>query len=422
MRAVFDRLEQFAVDVILERRYGKRAALLRVVLLLLSHLYAQIMRLRLWVYEERLARPRPVGCLVISIGNLTVGGTGKTPVVEKFARALSARGRSVAVLSRGYKSKSAPWLERVRRRIGVALGELAPPPRVVSDGKRVLLDATRAGDEPVMLASNLPGVRVLVDKDRVKSALYAMDRWGIDTLLLDDGFQYLPLKQRVDVVLIDRQAPFGNEYLLPRGTLREPPGHLKRADVIFITKCHGRDNATLKERIRQHNRHAEIIECRHVPLYCQNVYTEERLPLEFLNERRIAAISGIAQPDSFESFLRTLGAEIVHARQYADHHRYSKGEILSMLAKSRRLRAKAIVTTEKDAVRLPPLDPEQLPVPILFLRVEVRAIGGEAAFERVVDRICAGAEGRHPAVAVAHHAQGPESHSLTAVRDEECPG
>lgn len=401
MRAVFDRLEQFAVDVILERRYGKRAALLRVLLLLLSHLYKGIVRLRLWLYDERLAKSRPVGCLVISIGNLTVGGTGKTPVVEKFARALKARGRSVAVLSRGYKSKSATFFERLRRNIGVALGDLPPPPRVVSDGERVLLDATRAGDEPVMLASNLRGVRVLVDKDRVKSALYAMDRWGVDTLLLDDGFQYLPLKQRVDVVLIDRQAPFGNEFLLPRGTLREPPDHLKRADVIFITKCHGRDNANLKDRIRQHNRHAEIIECRHEPLYCQNVYTEERLPLEFLNERRIAAISGIAQPDSFESFLRTLGAEIVYSRQYADHHRYSKSEILSMLAKSRRLRARAIVTTEKDAVRLPPLDAEQLPVPILFLRVEVRAMGGEAAFERIVDRICAGAEGRRSTLAAA---------------------
>lgn len=397
MRAVFDRLEQFAVDVILERRYGKRAAILRVFLLLLSQLYAQIVRLRLWLYEERLARPRPVGCLVISIGNLTVGGTGKTPVVEKFARALTARGRKVAVLSRGYKSKAGPWVERVRRRLGVFLGDSPPPPRIVSDGERVLLDATRAGDEPVMLASNLRGVRVLVDKDRVKSALYAMGRWGIDTLVLDDGFQYLPLKQRIDVVLVDRQAPFGNEYLLPRGTLREPPDQLKRADVIFITKCHGRDNATLKERVRHYNRHAEIIECRHVPLYCQNVYTEERLPLEFLNERRIAAISGIAQPDSFESFLRTLGAEIVHSRQYADHHRYSRSEILSMLAKSRRLRARAIVTTEKDAVRLPPLDPEQLSVPVLFLRVEVRVVGDEGAFERVVDRICSGAEGRRSA-------------------------
>lgn len=400
MRAVFDRLEQFAVDVILERRYGKRAALLRVFLLLLSHLYSAIVRLRLWLYEERLAKSRPVGCLVISIGNLTVGGTGKTPVVEKFARALKARGRSVAVLSRGYKSKPAPLLERIRRSIGVALGDLPLPPRVVSDGERVLLDATRAGDEPVMLGANLRGVRVLVDKDRVRSALYAVDRWGVDTVVLDDGFQYLPLKHRVDVVLIDRQAPFGNEFLLPRGTLREPPDHLKRADVIFITKCHGRDNANLKDRIRTHNRHADIIECRHVPLYCQNVYTEERLPLEFLNERRIAAISGIAQPDSFESFLRTLGAEIVHSRQYADHHRYSHGEIVSMIAKSRRLRARAIVTTEKDAVRLPTLDPEELAVPILFLRVEVRALGGDAAFERVVDRICAGAEGRMPAVAV----------------------
>ncbi len=385
MRAAFDRLEQFAVDVILERRYGKRAALLRLLLWHLSILYQGIVRLRLWLYQERILRQRPVGCMVVSIGNLTVGGTGKTPVVERFARALQDAGRRVAILSRGYKSKPPSLVARLWR--WFQTGEADLPPRVVSDGVRVLLDAARAGDEPFMLASNLPGVRVVVDKDRVKSALYAIDHWGVDTLVLDDGFQYLPLHQRLDVVLVDAQAPFGNEYLLPRGTLREPHDHLRRADVVFITKCLGPGNEAIKARIRRFNRHAEIIECKHEPLYCEEVFTRERLPLEFLNERRVTALSGIAAPDSFEGFLRSLGAEIVLSRQYADHHAYSREELASTMRRARNLRAKAIITTEKDAVRFPPLTEDERPLPIYFLRVEIRVLDGSESLERVVTRL-----------------------------------
>src|SRR5215831_5210066 len=213
-----ENLEQFAIDVILERRSGVRAAILRSILYLLSFVYERLVQLRLTLYRHRILRERTLGCLVISIGNLTVGGTGKTPVVEKFARTLRAGGRRVAILSRGYKSvpHSPPrkWWQR--------LGRKAPlPPRIVSYGKALLLDSLTAGDEPYMLANNLKDVIVLVDKDRVKSGLFAIKEMKADTLLLDDGLQYLHLKHRLDIVLIDRQAPFGNEFLLPRGTLRE---------------------------------------------------------------------------------------------------------------------------------------------------------------------------------------------------------
>src|SRR5438105_7011935 len=231
MRKWFEELEQFAIDVILERRYGKRAFLLRWFLHALSFLYRGIVQLRLWLYRKRIFRERQLGCLVVSIGNLTVGGTGKTPVVEKFARALQAGGRRVAILSRGYKSVAKPskrsLLDRLR-------GCAPDPPRIVSDGKSLLLDSLTAGDEPYMLANNLKDVIVLVDKDRVKSGLHAIREMKADTLLLDDGLQYLHLKHRLDIVLVDRQAPFGNEFLLPRGTLREPPRNLRRASYIFI--------------------------------------------------------------------------------------------------------------------------------------------------------------------------------------------
>ncbi|MDQ6622386.1 MAG: tetraacyldisaccharide 4'-kinase, partial [Verrucomicrobiota bacterium] len=194
-----ERLEQFAIDVILERRHGARATLLRSLLYALSFLYERIVQLRLFLYRHRILRERTLGCLVISIGNLTVGGTGKTPIVEKFARALRSGGRRVAILSRGYKS--VPQTTKGRGLFG---RKASAPPRIVSDGKSLLLDSATAGDEPYMLANNLKDVIVLVDKDRVKSGLFAIKELKADTLLLDDGLQYLHLKHRLDIVLIDR--------------------------------------------------------------------------------------------------------------------------------------------------------------------------------------------------------------------------
>jgi len=377
-------LEQFGIDVVLERRRGVRAALLRTLLLALSWIYGQIVRLRLLLYRKRIFRERALGCLVISIGNLTVGGTGKTPVVEKFARALQVGGRRVAILSRGYKSvpkTKRNWLEKLRR-------DQVDPPRVVSDGKSLLLDSLAAGDEPYMLAHNLKDVVVLVDKDRVKSGRLAIDKWKADTLLLDDGLQYLHLKHRLDIVLVDRQAPFGNEFLLPRGTLREPPRNLRRASYIFITKNTGASNDALIQRIRRYNRTAEIIECAHQPLYLQHVYTGEQLALELLRDRYVGSICGIAAPESFENALKQLGAQVDLAKRYTDHHYYSEAELLSFISRCIRRDLEMIVTTEKDAVRMPRLSEAELKVPIYFLRVEIEIVSGHESWEHCVARIC----------------------------------
>src|SRR3954471_24559076 len=216
MSARSERLEQFAIDVILGRRSGARATLLRSFLYALSFIYERLVQLRLYLYRKRILRERTLGCLVISIGNLTVGGTGKTPIVEKFARALRTGGRRVAILSRGYKSIPPP---SGKRRL---FGKKPPaPPRIVSDGQSLLLDSATAGDEPYMLANNLKDVIVLVDKDRVKSGKFAITELKADTLLLDDGLQYLHLKHRLDIVLIDRQGRLGDGHVLPLGTLLE---------------------------------------------------------------------------------------------------------------------------------------------------------------------------------------------------------
>lgn len=171
-------------------------------------------------------------------------------MVEKFARSLSERGRKVAILSRGYKSKSEGALSKFAR--WLTHGE-PPPPKVVSDGERVLLDSELAGDEPYMLARNLPGVVVIVDKNRVKAGHYAVSRFGADTLILDDGFQYLPLRGQIQLLLVDKTNPFGNCSMLPRGILREPISHLRRASYIFITKSDGVKDPELERMIRRHN-------------------------------------------------------------------------------------------------------------------------------------------------------------------------
>jgi tetraacyldisaccharide 4'-kinase len=379
-----ENLEQFAIDVILERRRGVRAVLLRALLYALSFIYERLVQLRLFLYRKRVFREHTLGCLVISIGNLTVGGTGKTPIVEKFARAMRAGGRRVAILSRGYKSvpRRAPkkWWQRLGRKKDPVL------PRVVSDGKTLLLDSLTAGDEPYMLANNLKDVIVLVDKDRVKSGLFAIKELKADTLLLDDGLQYLHLKHRLDIVLIDKQAPFGNEHLLPRGTLREPPRNLRRASYIFITKSTGEPNDQLIKRIRRYNRTAEIIECAHQPLHLQDVLTGEQIPLERLHDTYIGSICGIAAPESFEGGLQKLGARLELSKRYTDHHRYTEAELNSFINRCVRRDLEMIVTTEKDAVRFPRLT--KTDVPIYFLRVEIEILSGHESWEHCVARIC----------------------------------
>ncbi len=380
----WETFETFILEVIFEERRGTMADVTRGILLLLSKAFLVLVKGRRFLYNVRILRDSTLGIQVIAIGNLTVGGTGKTPVVEKFARELRDEGRNVAILSRGYRSKPAPLHERLINKI--LLREDTTPPRVVSDGRSLLLDSETAGDEPYMLASNLKDVVVLVDKDRVKAGRYAIEKFGCDTLLLDDGFQYWKLRgRRHDIVLVDCQQPFGNERLLPRGTLREPPSHLARASTIFITKSDGK-TAELRRRIAELNPNAGIIECVHHPLYLEDVFTGERSGLELIKGRKVASLSGIAQPESFEHNLINLGSELVYAKRFADHHRFTQQEVLNAINRGKKRQAEMIITTQKDAVRFPKIDRRDLP--ILFMRVEIKIVSGADDFQDCVRKIC----------------------------------
>ena len=384
LRAWTENLETFVLEVIFDERRGKRAAIARSALFMLSKVFGSAVRLRQFLYNARILRDSTLGVQVIAIGNLTVGGTGKTPVVEKFARELQDQGRTVAILSRGYRSKPPPLRKRLVNKL--FLRQDSTPPRVVSDGKNLLLDSEAAGDEPYMLASNLRDVVVLVDKDRVKSGRYAIQHFGCDTLLLDDGFQYWKLRgRRRDIVLIDYQQPFGNEHLLPRGTLREPPTHLARAGTIFITNSDGNTEA-LRKRIAAYNPKASVIECVHHPLYFEDVFTGEQKGLDLLQGKRVASLSGIAQPESFERSLSRLGAELVYSKRFADHHRFTQQEILNAINRGKKRQAEAIITTQKDAVRFPKVDRRDLPM--YFMRVEIKIVRGAKDFQDCVRQIC----------------------------------
>ena len=377
-----ERLEGYLVKLIQEPGADRDQPLgIRVLLAFLkavSCIFGAVVAIRYFLYNAGIMRRYPLGIQVISIGNVTAGGTGKTPVTEIFARTLAAEGRKVAILSRGYRRKEAPWWQRV-------FMQVVTPPLVVSDGKHVLLDSAVGGDEPYMLASNLPGVAVVVDRNRVKAGRYAIKRLGCDTLILDDGFQYQKLKHSVEVVLVDSTNPFGNGHMLPRGVLREPARNLKRADIIFLTKCRG-DVSAVKAEIRRYNDTAEIVECNHTPKSLKDVWSREEYPLSWLEGKTVCTLSGIASPKGFENSLRRLGAKVVWCERYADYHRYESSEILYALNRTADMGSDALVTTEKDAVRFPRF--ETVPVRCLYLRIAIEILSGRENFNQIIDRIC----------------------------------
>ncbi len=392
-KKTLSQIEEFAVDVFYDRRRGKRAFALGLFLYGLSLIFGFLARLRFFLYKNRILKDQPLGCLVVVVGNLTVGGTGKTPVVEKFARSLQQRGRRVAILSRGYKSKNLTKESSFQKlwRTFVT-GEDPPAPKIVSDGETVLLDSEYAGDEPFMLARNLPGVIVLVDKDRVKSGTYAIKHFGCDTLVLDDGFQYLPLKGRLNLLLVDKSNPFGNQHLMPRGILREPVRHLNRASYVFLTKSDGVPDLELEALIQKHNPGVDVIECTHKPQFLQEVNGDKRLSLDELLQKRIGAFSGIAVPESFEGFLRDFGANLLYTKRFLDHHRFDTEELYEIFKEAASANLDFIVTTEKDAVRIP--EDTVFPLPLYYLRLEIEILRGVEDFDAAVSKICFPEEGR----------------------------
>ncbi len=319
---------------------------------MISSIYGLGVRARLFLFETGILEGSRLPCRVISVGNITLGGTGKTPTVEYIAELLKDEGKEVVILSRGYGGE-------MERKLGV-----------VSDGNRLLLSLAQAGDEPYMLAQRLKGIPILVGRRRDLTGRYAIDHFHPQVAILDDGFQHLGVRRDVDILLVDSQIGFGNGYLFPRGPLREPLAQLRRADLFIMTKVVNPNACReLEERIRSHKRDAIIFHSTYGPDCLTNLNTGERLPLEYIKGTPIAALSGIANPAYFRHLLEIAGAKVEQEIIFPDHHVYSREDFPSMQVTMGK--AECIVTTEKDAAKLRGLIEEDLPIMSLGISVNI---------------------------------------------------
>ena len=376
-------IEQRWKEIVSGKRNDRFARLTRGALSTVSKIFGAAVKGRTRMYEHGIIKRSWPGCFVISIGNITVGGTGKTPITETFARELTKGGRKVAIVSRGYKSKS-PSLKWRRKH-----KQLYPTTRVVHDGKNLLLGARMSGDEPYMLARNLKDVVVIVDPDRVRGSRYAISHFGVDTIILDDGMQHVRLQRQVDVVLIDATCPFGYEKLLPAGLLREPLSELRRATHIIITKSKGVNIEPIKEVIRKYNKAAEIMSCYYEPISLINLHTEEEVSIDVLKNSNVFVMTGIAQPDGFSNLLGELGAIVQRVYTYPDHHRFKREEIEHVYRRAKNWHADAIIITEKDSVRFSKQAGSKIrQCPVYYLKIDIKIQSGERSFSDCIMNIC----------------------------------
>jgi tetraacyldisaccharide 4'-kinase len=300
----------------------------------LSVLYGAAIYIRRIFFGLHIFKQKKISCLVVSVGNITLGGTGKTPTVIQIAELLSRNERRVAVVSRGYGRKDEAEI------------------LVVSDGRSVLVDTRTGGDEPVLIASKLPGMPVLVGKKRYQTALLAIQRFRPDVVVLDDGFQHIRLKRDLDIVLVDAGNPLGNGKLFPAGILREPLRALNRAHAVLITKIDSTADVKALKATIQRNTQARIFTSHQLPVDLIDYRSNDIKPLSALRGSKVLALSGIARPDSFIKLLASLGADIVDACAYPDHFDYKKKDLASIFQKAADDKVSMIVTTEKDAIRL----------------------------------------------------------------------
>lgn len=339
----------FFLSLMMDKRTGFFAAILKILLFLLSVVYCLGLWLVKFLYKIRALKVKKVNSKVISIGNITLGGTGKTPCVEFVVKRFKEQDKKPAILIRGY-------------------GE----------------------DEHLILSRNIKEKSVFVGRDRAKVAEVVVRQYEPDLIILDDGFQHWRLHRDLDLVLIDAMNPFGNKKLIPRGILREPVGSLKRADIILLTKTDGSllDLEDIKKKIKKANPSAEIFESVHKPLGLTS-FEGEKYGLDKIAEQNILAVCGIADPEYFLNMLERLQARIVSKFIYPDHYAYTAGDAESIIKQAISRKVKLIVATQKDTIKIEKLahiyeeEIKEQGIDFLFLNIEL-AVENEGRF---VDRL-----------------------------------
>ena len=328
---------------------------------MLALLYAAGLKFYLLLYRIGIRRATRLPCSVVCIGNLTAGGTGKTPTTQMLCRLLMEQGKRVAVIIRGYG------------------GEYEHRCALVSDGEHVLLTARQAGDEAYLLARTLPGVPIAVGRDRIRTGRLLYQECRPDVIVMDDGMQHWRLHRDMDIALVNACDPFDNGWTFPRGMLREPKGHLRRAGMILLTNARRAGDGQLARVRRDVSRLAPgrpIFVGDLSPIALLDLDGRESAEIEWLDGRRISALSALGNPTSFESMLGEQGAILAATFRFPDHHEVTRREFEQIFWKSEQARAEAVITTEKDAVKIPGFNSA---LPLRVMRVAM-LVSDEAAF------------------------------------------
>lgn len=314
---------------------------------------------RLWAYRWGIFPRRSLDCRVISVGNLTLGGTGKTPFVMMIAEILRGNGFKPAILTRGYGGKS------------------NKPVNVVCDGKEIFLSPEWVGDEAVMMAEKLKNVPILTGADRFQTGRYALENFGIDTLILDDGFQHLALRRDLDILLCDHQRPLGNNYLFPAGELREPASETRRADMVCFTHYSGGPIKFSSQflgsipQIKTHLRLDSII----------NMENGDVCDAEVLKSQPVVAFCGIANPEGFRQILQDAQVQLKVFKAFPDHHEYSLNDIKELESIASQEGGKFILVSEKDAVKLKDM---KFSLPFFKVVIDLEILEGREIFNKKI--------------------------------------
>ncbi|MDD5409289.1 MAG: tetraacyldisaccharide 4'-kinase [Candidatus Omnitrophica bacterium] len=342
-------LRDYLYNLVTGKIKGPQAAFLRGLLFVFSLIYGLVVGILVIFYRLHPAR---LNCKVISVGNITLGGTGKTALVEYLAAKLNQRGNKIAVLSRGYKRDARlPGMQGM-------------------------------GDEPEMLQRKLPQVPVLVDKNRLRAAFRAIKDYAADTLILDDGMQQWKIFKDLELVTINAQDPFSNLRLLPAGFLRGPLGGLSRSDIFVLTQVNpGQDTSGISARLKQLNPRALIVEPTHKAESFSNLdKPAEILRTDSFQGKSAVIFSGIGSPQLFENTVSSLGVKIAQALRFADHHDYTQADLDGIIECARTRNLDTIITTEKDAVKIARLKFDQ--ARIFSLNIKLDITKNEAEFDR----------------------------------------
>ncbi|MCE5301240.1 MAG: tetraacyldisaccharide 4'-kinase [Spirochaetia bacterium] len=330
--------EKFWWNTVTKKKHKFSEGLFLALLILLSAFYRLGLEIKKFLYALKIFKPRSFGARIICAGNITMGGTGKTPFIEELAKRLTREEKNVLIVCKGYKRQK------------------LHPIDVVSDGHQLMLKQRNAGDEAYMLARAVPKAKVVVAGNKIKGIEFGVALYRPDYVLLDDGFQKRhALTGASHVVLVDALNPAGYNRLFPAGILREPFSAIRDADAVVLTNTNLANPEIvekLRNRVVKFNKNLKVFDAEHQPKYVYNVSTGEKQELSFLQDKKILAFSSIGNPHGFERTLRALGAHIITGIRFRDHHRLLKKEMESLMKLYDRTRAQAILTTEKDEVKL----------------------------------------------------------------------